>query len=355
MTSLAYTMTPNMISIVLDNRMRSVASGNLNFNALRETLKAYGKAKMEGASLSSFVDAIRSLVDTPSFVAKQSFGRVQIGVAPAGSYEVRFDGDAVHTVIAERLLDFLTEGFDIEPLARFLDKLMENPSEVARNELYLWIESGNFVITSDGDFLAFKNVRSDYKDIHSGRFDNSVGQTLQMDRKLVDADRHRTCSAGLHFCSHSYLPHFSHSAGGHTMIVKINPADVVAIPSDYNNAKGRTWRYVVVGEMPEGQDAATVFGNVEINDSYNPNDPSIVDADPDDDNDDYLNYGDDYGDDSDDGATAIKFTTSDGRTFTVEQVLDAVENSGGQRAGARSLGVARSTLWGWLQKIEAAA
>jgi hypothetical protein len=33
------------------------------------------------------------------------------------------------------------------------------------------------------------------------------------------------------------------------VIVKINPADVVSIPADYNDAKGRTWRYVVVGEM----------------------------------------------------------------------------------------------------------
>jgi hypothetical protein len=32
------------------------------------------------------------------------------------------------------------------------------------------------------------------------------------------------------------------------MIVKINPADVVSIPSDYNNAKGRACRYEVIGE-----------------------------------------------------------------------------------------------------------
>jgi hypothetical protein len=34
------------------------------------------------------------------------------------------------------------------------------------------------------------------------------------------------------------------------MIVKINPADVVSIPADYDNAKGRCWRYEVIGEMP---------------------------------------------------------------------------------------------------------
>ena len=33
------------------------------------------------------------------------------------------------------------------------------------------------------------------------------------------------------------------------MILKINPADVVAIPKDYNNTKGRTCRYEVIGEL----------------------------------------------------------------------------------------------------------
>lgn len=35
------------------------------------------------------------------------------------------------------------------------------------------------------------------------------------------------------------------------MILKINPADVVAIPADYNNTKGRTCRYEVIGEYTE--------------------------------------------------------------------------------------------------------
>ncbi len=33
------------------------------------------------------------------------------------------------------------------------------------------------------------------------------------------------------------------------MILKVNPKDVVSIPSDYDNAKGRTCRYEVIGEL----------------------------------------------------------------------------------------------------------
>ena len=95
--------------------------------------------------------------------------------------------------------------------------------------------------------MAYKAVRSDFKDIHSGTFDNSVGQTVSMPRNAVDDDKNRTCSAGLHFCSFEYLPHFAH-ANGHVVLVKINPRDVVAIPADYNDTKGRTCRYEVTGE-----------------------------------------------------------------------------------------------------------
>lgn len=77
--------------------------------------------------------------------------------------------------------------------------------------------------------------------------DNSVGKVLEMPRNMVDEDKNRTCSAGLHFCSYDYLAHFG---GERIMVLKINPKDVVAIPADYNNSKGRTCRYEVVDELP---------------------------------------------------------------------------------------------------------
>jgi hypothetical protein len=67
-----------------------------------------------------------------------------------------------------------------------------------------------------------------------------------MERHEVNDNKDITCSSGLHFCGMSYLSHFG---GERTVIVKINPADVVSIPSDYNEAKGRACRYEVIGEL----------------------------------------------------------------------------------------------------------
>ena len=164
---------------------------------------------------------------------------------------INYHGQVIHNTLTKRILNFMRDGLPHEPLLNFFKNLMENPSKRAVDELYDFLEAGELPITEDGHFLAFKNVRSNYKDIHSGTFDNSVGKVCEMPRNGVDEDKNRTCSAGLHFCSIKYLPSFTDSDGGKTMIVKINPRDVVAIPADYNNTKGRTCRYEVVAEYKD--------------------------------------------------------------------------------------------------------
>lgn len=215
-------------------------------------------------------DRVKAAIDDPNTTDEQMLALVKPAVAiqrgltnpesvaaAAGAVTLeggvlRYNGVEVHTVLTDRILDIVRQGFDIEPWIRFADNLFANPAPFSIDELYLFLEHGDLPITDDGCFLAYKNVRANFTDIHSGQFDNSVGQICEMERSEVDPNRNRTCSSGLHFCSKAYLPSFSHGgSGGHTMIVKINPADVVSIPSDYKNTKGRAWRYEVVGEIPE--------------------------------------------------------------------------------------------------------
>ena len=164
---------------------------------------------------------------------------------------ITYKGEAVHNTLTKRVIKFMQEDLPFKPLLNFLYNLMENPSYRAVNELYDFLDVGELPITEDGHFLAFKNVKSDYKDIHSGTFDNSVGSICEMPRYKVDENKDRTCSSGLHFCSIAYLPNFRDSNGGKTMILKINPKDVVSIPADYNNTKGRCSRYEVIGEYTD--------------------------------------------------------------------------------------------------------
>ncbi len=193
---------------------------------------------------------------------------------------VYFNDEPLHMSLADRMVQMLAEGYDLVPMAKFLENLMANPSHTAVQELYSFLEKGKMPITPDGHFMAYKAVRADFKDIHSGTFDNSIGCVCEMERNHVDDNRNRTCSSGLHFCSFEYLPHFA-NANGHVMLVKINPRDVVSIPADYNDTKGRCSRYEVVAEYEGyykefGPAFSTMLYDPENDDVYDGNDELFV-------------------------------------------------------------------------------
>jgi len=192
-------------------------------------------------------EGIRSLMnETANNILSYGNGRVTI----EGGCVV-LDGDnPVEGVMIDRMLAMLDLELDIEPLALFLVNLYENPDYRAVNESYGFIEASDLTITSDGHLLAYKRVRENYMDIHSGTFDNSIGSICKMPRNKVDPDKNSTCSDGLHFCGRDYLPSFGTWGNGYrTMVVKVNPRDIVSVPVDYKNHKARCCLYEVVGEL----------------------------------------------------------------------------------------------------------
>ena len=232
--TLPYSVTERAISVFSGANFKVIPAGHANFDALRAALLAPDHDE----------DRILELADLLTFMSRQTHGDVEVG-----DKQVRWRGQVVHGVIVERILESLRLGYGLDPLANFLGRVLLNPIVAAREELFQWLEAGNAPLTPEGKFLAFRNVRADYKDIYSGKIDNSVGQAPWMPREQVDPNRYNTCSRGLHFCSFGYLSKYTSSDGGHTMIVEVDPADVVAIPTDYNHQKGRTWIYKVVGEV----------------------------------------------------------------------------------------------------------
>lgn len=206
---------------------------------------------MEALKMDASIEELQEIIEAAQRELEHSFEKIDgTGVEVSQDGIVRLDGEPVHSSLTIRMLDMRKEGFDLKPMARFLENLSLNPSYRAVKELYSFLEVGKMPITPDGCFLAFKAVRADYKDIHSGTFDNSIGQVVSMPRNKVDEDSSQTCSAGLHVCSFDYLPHFAH-ANGHVVLCKVNPRDVVAIPQDYHNTKMRVCQYEVVSEYAD--------------------------------------------------------------------------------------------------------
>lgn len=350
MTKVPYTITQKGASLYINGRMHTVAATSANFSDVVAELR---KPVHDLSVLEQFADI-------STFIAKKTFGAVQIA-----DNEVRWKGTKVHNVIADRLLAMLDAGDDLEPLALFLGRLMLNPVESAREELFLWLESGNAPITPTGTFLAFKKVRDDYLDFYTGSVSNKVGEVVWMNREAVDPDRERTCSQGLHFCSYDYLPHY-HGNQGRVMVVQIDPADVVAVPHDYSNQKGRTWRYLVVGEIPQDEakqffsgsrvvipyvsPVVTVTAPEDLDDAEGQNDEGDISGDEDI----VANEQEDEAPKTDRrGKPKLMFYSSDGkRSFLASEILNLREEHG-QRGTARLIGVPRTTIQEWLKAIAA--
>jgi hypothetical protein len=225
----------------------NVTSSNITVNYNGEThilpRDAAGADKLLAAIKAKDWDAIPGLVS----LAKQV-------TAYAKEFEVRngavfVDGVAVPSQLSSKILQFMDEGLPSEPLVLFAKNLLKNPSYRSVQQLFSFLEKNDHPITDTGNFIAYKKVRDDFKDCHTGTFDNSVGTVVKMPRNQVNEDPNITCSSGLHAANFDYATNFY--PGGLMLEVEINPADVVAVPVDYSNAKLRVCEYKVLSVVKQ--------------------------------------------------------------------------------------------------------
>ena len=252
-------------------------------------------------------DTVRALVDPRSSV-ESYITRVSDRVSFRGS-ELLFDGDPVNTSLASTIIRLASEDESGDPtkLIKFLENLMNNPSEHSREQLYDWIAPRNITITQDGHFLAYKGLRGDFTSINAGpgivnnveytgstHLDNSPGNVVEFSRSKVVANSSIGCAVGLHAGTHEYASGF---AQGKLVLVKINPRDVVSVPTDCDAQKLRVCRYEVLEEVQEKVDR--VLWDIEpIEEDFDPEydeDESVLWDDEDDD----WGPDDDWSDDED--------------------------------------------------------
>ena len=165
--------------------------------------------------------------------------------------EVHVNGRAVPDTLADYILDFKKDGLDFMPLVKFAENLFLNPSYRSVKQLFGFLTTNQQPITEDGCFIAYKRVGSDFLDLYTHTMCNAPGEVLKMDRNEVDDDPNRTCSKGLHVANWHYANSQYGNGQGVMLSVKVNPADVVAVPTDYNQAKMRVCEYTVIEVLQE--------------------------------------------------------------------------------------------------------
>ena len=176
--------------------------------------------------------------------------------------EVFYSGEAMPSVLADKIRSIVEEGLPISLFAKFWDNLQQNPSANSVRELYSFLAYKELPITEDGCFLAYKGLNSTGWSISgnkktkvlkgkvssSGQIHNAVGEEIEVRRWDVDDNRQNHCSYGLHVGSLNYAEDF---AQGMVVVVKVNPKDVVSVPEDYDCQKCRVSAYKVVDIFSE--------------------------------------------------------------------------------------------------------
>lgn len=142
-------------------------------------------------------------------------------------------------------------------------------------DLMKFIENGDLPIADDGCIIIYKRLnrvgKDVFTDVHSGKIKQKVGSYVFMKPSLVDPNRRQDCSNGLHVASLSYLSCFS---GDATVVAKVRPEDVFAVPQ-YNTNKMRVCGYHILAVLADGERklvngggslSSTATGKVLLND-----------------------------------------------------------------------------------------
>lgn len=182
---------------------------------------------------------------------------------------VYFDGDVQEGPVVNTIVRFFNEGNDsFKPLVNFLDLIGQNPNEHSRKNLSDWLANESFSLDDDGFIIAYKGVYqhgvdeatglttyapsrvgpnvfvNDVAIPANGKAVQKVGDVVSMPRSAVEFDPKVACSKGLHIGTWGYASTFC----SHTLLVRINPRDVVSVPTDCGGQKMRTCRYEIIGE-----------------------------------------------------------------------------------------------------------
>lgn len=161
------------------------------------------------------------------------------------------NADALASQIAHGVKTHNTKGVD--RLMQRLAAMTTKPNHSVQDVL-AFVEKADLPLTNDGDIIIYKrvnkcpsNTKIDgitlpeqvFKDCHSGNVKQWAGCEVVVDKKLVDLDRKKDCSNGLHVCTRTYLSTFH---GSDVLLGLLSPEDILAVP-ERNVSKVRTYRY----------------------------------------------------------------------------------------------------------------
>lgn len=249
---------PSSVVAFVGDDQWSAAATHRNFTLICQALK----------SGNTDIETLHDLFDVGDAIGRR-FQKVSDRVSINGS-KMFLDLEPVDDVITDVVVKYHLEGNDdYKPLVLFMEKVAVNPNEHSKKNLYRWLAKHRFMIAPDGDIIAYKGVNrkgDHFESSNAGtaavngelyeaqRIPNIPGAIVEMPRSAVQHNPSIGCHTGLHVGNWRYASGFA----SHTIRVKVNPRDVVSVPTDSSDEKMRVCRYQVM-EQVHSEDTSMFF------------------------------------------------------------------------------------------------
>lgn len=226
MSDPSFTLTNDSITIVWEDKLHVIKKGNANYPGLFDAV-----VKKEWDKVPGYLTVAKSVQTWADGKFSIDGGKVKCG------------DEEVPPELAKRIMKMVSLNESPLPVFNFWEKLKKNPSWRSVNQLWSFLEHQGIPLTEDGCFLAYKGVRNDYRDQHSGKFDNSPGNIHRMPRNQISDDPKEACHEGFHVGALEYARTFSQRV----VVCKVSPEHVVCVPYDHSFQKMRVCEYEVIG------------------------------------------------------------------------------------------------------------
>lgn len=236
--AIPYTLTNHSITVIFEGKPHVVQKGAPQYKALRAAV-----LKKDWANVPNHLTVAKSIKDWAK-------GKFKLN-GDCFSYE---DKELPNNINA-RIIEMATKGEDPTPLFKFWERLQRNPSMRSVAQLWPFLSHKGIPLTVDGTFLAYKGVKNDFKDQHSGTVDNSPGVINKMPRNQISDDPNEACHEGYHVGALAYAQTFSQRV----VICEVDPEHVVCVPYDASQQKMRVCEYKVLGNHNGDHLPSTVF------------------------------------------------------------------------------------------------
>jgi hypothetical protein len=263
------------IYVVLDGQLKFMSVEHEKYPDVVELVDEYNDTR-DKEDRSAILTELKETFSTPLFTRLSQDARFLVD--SMGQLYYKGIGEPIPGELAQMMQEGLNNGVNTEPYINFWKNLAANPDKAVRSQLFGFLEHNGHPITKNGYFLAYKAVdvkrrydketgmpvydRIEYSEetgepleepitqnfvftsMHKGPFGGTiqVGKPVRMPRKDCDPNPNVTCSQGLHVGSMEYVGTFG---GPNSVVLEVlvNPRNVVAVPTDYNNTKMRVCEY----------------------------------------------------------------------------------------------------------------